>query len=114
MKEFHLKNGVRYQVLAITDSDDRTPGSHNGPESQQFEMTGINDKDEQVGESFFMTKEELGEKMRLPHAITYFSSQARTIYGGLRLTQTSNKLFTMRHLIVGLGRGPRAYDIEVD
>ena len=35
------------------------------------------------------------------------------IYGGLHLTQTSDKLFTMHHLIVGLGRGPRAYDIEV-
>ena len=113
-KECHLKNGVRYQVLNITDSNNKTPGSRNGPKGQQFEMTGINDKDEQMGESFFMTKEEVGEKMRLPHAITYFSSQARTIYGGLRLTQTSHKLFTMRHLIVGLGRGPRACDIEVD
>ena len=105
-KERHLKHGVRYQVLAITDNDDETP--------VQFEMTGINDKDERVGESFFMTKEELGEQMRLSHAITYFSSQARTIYGGLRLTQTRDKLFTMRHLIVGLGRGPRSYNIEVD
>ena len=53
-----------------------------------------------------MAKEELGEQMRLPHAIAYFSSQARTIYSGLRLTQTSHKLFTMRRLIVGLGRAP--------
>ena len=60
-----------YQVLATTDSDDETPA--------QLGMASINDKDERVEESFFMTTGELGEKVRLPQAITYFSSQARTI-----------------------------------
>ena len=79
-----------------------------------FGMITLTDEDEQVGDSFFLSKEELGSKMRLSHAITYFSSQARTIHGPLRLAQTSNRRFTIRHLIVGLGRGPISTDIEVD
>ena len=77
-KEKYLKNGVRYKVLAITaesDSDDDIEVSH------QFEMASVNDEGEQVGTSFVLTKEELGSKMRLSHAITYLSRQARTIIG---------------------------------
>ena len=110
-KEQHLKNGVRYKLLAITaesDSDDEEAVPSN------FEMTAVNDEDEPLGTSFVLTIQELGSKMRLSHAITYFSSQARTIHGGLRLAQTSSKLFTLRHLIVGLGRGPVGADIQVE
>ena len=79
-------------------------------------MTAVNDEDEPLGTSFVLTIQELGSKMRLSHAITYFSSQARTIHGELRLAlaQTSSKLFTLRHLIVGLGRGPVGADIQVE
>ncbi len=110
-KEKHLKNGVRYKLLAITaesDSDDEEAAPSN------VEMTAVNDEDEPLGTSFVLTIQELGSKMRLSHAITYFSSQARTIHGGLRLAQTSSKLFTLRHLIVGLGRGPVGADIQVE
>jgi len=110
-KEQNLKNGVRYRLLAITaesDSDDEEPASPN------FEMTAVDDEDKPLGTSFMLTMQELGSKMRLSHAITYFSSQARTIHGGLRLAQTSSKLFTLRHLIVGLGRGPIGADIQVE
>ncbi len=110
-KEKNLKNGVRYKLLAITaesDSDDDAAASPN------FELTAVDDEEKQLGTSFMMTREELGSKMRLSHAITYFSSQARTIHGGLRLAQTSSKLFTLRHLIVGLGRGPVGADIQVE
>ena len=106
-----MKNGVRYKLLAITaesDSDDEEAAPSN------FEMTAVNDEDEPLGTSFVLTIQELGSKMRLSHAITYFSSQARTIHGGLRLAQTSSKLFTLRHLIVGLGRGPVGADIQVE
>ena len=48
----------------------------------------------------------LAKKLLLSHAITYGSSQARTIYGPLRLMQTDHKMMTMRRLIVGLGRAP--------
>jgi hypothetical protein len=110
-KEQNLKNGVRYRLLAITaesDSDDE------GPATPNFEMTAVDDEDKPLGTSFVLTIQELGSKMRLSHAITYFSSQARTIHGGLRLAQTSSKLFTLRHLIVGLGRGPVGADIQVE
>ena len=100
-----MKNGVRYKVVAITDEDD---GDH------CFELRRVKDKGEAVGESFVMEKKELGSKMRLPHAITYFSSQARTIVGGLRLAQTDSRLFTLRHLIVGLGRAPIGADVQVE
>ena len=53
-----------------------------------------------------MTPEEVGEKLLLSHAITYDSSQARTIYGPLRLMQTDHKMMTLRRLIVGVGRAP--------
>ena len=104
-----MKNGVRYNVLAITEEEDQDNAL-----THMFELIAISDEDEHVGNSFFLSKEEMGSKMRLSHAITYFSSQARTIYGPLRLAQTSNKRFTIRHLIVGLGRGPLSADLEVD
>ena len=99
----HVKNGVRYKVRAITEE-----------EGYKFEMITVTDEDKESGKSFFMTADELGNKMRLSYAITYFSSQARTINGPLRLAQTSNKKFTLRHLIVGLGRGPSGQDIQVE
>ena len=104
-----LKNGVRYKVLAITEEEDQDNAL-----THMFELIAISDEDEHVGNSFFLSKEEMGSKMRLSHAITYFSSQARTIHGPLRLSQTSNRRFTIRHLIVGLGRGPIGADIEVE
>ena len=104
-----LKNGVRYKILSITEEEDQ-----NKVLTHMYEMITITDEDEHVGNSFFLSKEEMGSKMRLSHAITYFSSQARTIHGPLWFAQTSNKRFTIRHLIVGLGRGPLSTDIEVD
>jgi hypothetical protein len=103
--EKHLKNGVRYQVVEITDEGDEDPN---------FELRRVKDQGEVVGESFLMTKEELGSKMRLTHAVTYFSTQARTIVGGLRLAQTSSRFFTLRYLIVGLGRAPIGADVQVE
>ena len=104
--ERHLKNGVRYKVRAITEEED--------DDQPCFEMIAVTDDDQESGESFIMTAAELGKKMRLSYAITYFSSQARTINGPLRLAQTSSKNFTLRHLIVGLGRGPASQDIQVE
>jgi hypothetical protein len=103
--EKHLKNGVRYKAVQIRDEDDEDPN---------FELRRVKDQGEVVGESFLMTKEELGCRMRLTHAITNFSSQARTIVGGLRLAQTTSRLFTLRHLVVGLGRSPIGADVQVE
>ena len=99
------QNGVRYQVKEITDEDEN---KHN------FEMVAVADDNREIGESFFMTPEDLGSKMRLCCAMTYFSSQARTINGPLRLAQTPHPNFTLRHLIVGLGRGPVSSNIQVE
>ena len=103
--EKHLKNGVLFKIVEITDEGDEDPN---------FEPRRVKDQGELVGDSFLMSKEELGSKMRLTHAITYFSSQARTIVGGLRLSQTDSRLFTLRHLIVGLGRAPIGADVQVE
>ena len=101
----HIKNGVRYRVKEITEEEEN---KHN------FEMIAVADDNREIGESFYKTPQELGKEMRLSYAITYFSSQARTINGPLRLAQTSSKNFTLRHLIVGLGRGPVSRDIQVE
>ena len=102
-----LKNGARYRVKEITEGEEEE-NKHN------FEMIAVADDNREIGESFIMTPEDLGSKMRLSYAITYFSSQARTINGPLRLAQTSHPNFTLRHLIVGLGRGPVSSDIQVE
>ena len=100
------ENGVIYKVRAITEEED--------DDQPHFEMIAVTDDNQEIGESFIMTPEDLGSKMRLSYAITYFSSQARIINGPLRLAQTSHKNFTLRHLIVGLGRGPLSSDIQVE
>ena len=95
----HIKNGTRYKVIEI--AQDVTT------------LYQVNDKDEQVGETCTMTPQEVGEKLLLSHAITYDSSQARTIYGDLRLMQTDHKMMTLRRLIVGLGRAPDGALVQV-
>ena len=60
-----------------------------------------------------MPEKEVVRDLRLQHAITYDSSQARTIYGPLRLEQTDHRHFSHRRLIVGLGRGPVGSQISV-
>ena len=104
-KEKYLKNGVRYKVLEITDEGDDDP---------MFELRQVKDQGELVGDSFIMDKQDMGSKIRLTHAITYFSTQARTIVGGLRLVETSSRLFTLNYLIVGLGRAPVGADVQVE
>ena len=94
-----IKNGARYQVFDIVQD--------------VITLYQVNDKDEQVGETFTMTPQEVGEKLLLSHAITYDSSQARTIYGNLRLMQTDHKMMTLRRLIVGLGRAPDGNKVQV-
>ena len=79
----------------------------------EFDLTPIDDNGEATGKSESMDADELSAKMRLTHAITYFSSQARTIHNGLRLTDTHKPRFSIRHLIVGLGRAPVGCNVEV-
>ena len=94
-----IKNGTRYKVIDIA--------------SETVNLDQINDRGEEFGKAFEMTPEEVGEKLLLSHAITYDSSQARTIYGPLRLMQTDHKMMTLRRLIVGLGRAPDGALVQV-
>ena len=103
--DYQLQNGRRYQVMAIAITEDS---------STEFEMACVNDKDEKVSETIMMSEEDLARTMRLTHAFTYYSSQARTITGELRLCDTDHRHFSLRHLIVGLGRAPRGDVVQVE
>ena len=97
-----LKNGLRYRVVTTEK------------EEEGFTLQQVDDKDETAGETFTIDTARLASSLRLSHAICYFSCQARTITGGLRLSQTNHKYSTIRHLVVGLGRGPEGHCIEVE
>jgi hypothetical protein len=94
-----LKNGLRYRVEEL---------------GANLTLRCIGDGGEQRGEQFTLAVAEVAKSLRLTHAICYYSTQARTIHGPLRLAQTSHRMFTLTHLIVGLGRGPCGDDIEVE
>ena len=101
-KDSGLKNGLRYRVVQVRDA--------------MVDLVQLNKDDEvpEGGTSFELLKVEVAAKLRLTHAITYFSSQARTILGSLRLVDTASQHFTLRHLIVGLGRAPNGSDVQVE
>ena len=80
----------------------------------EFGMVCVNDKGERVSGTFMMPEADLVRTMRLRHAFTYYSSQARTITGELRLCNTNHRHFTLRHLIVGLGRAPSGHFVQVE
>ena len=61
-----------------------------------------------------MSTELISHKFVPVHAITYDSSQARTLHGGVRLAQTDHPRMTVRKLIVGLGRAPAGCDVQVE
>jgi hypothetical protein len=96
----HLQHALRYQVLATTDA--------------QTELVKIDDEGKTKEEPFAMPTSEVPEKMRLTHAMTVDSSQARTLYGAVRLTQTSHPHMSRRRLIVALGRVPDGSMLEIE
>ena len=95
-----LKNGFRCMVLSL--------------EGESVELVKLDKDDAASGDSFELSVLDVANKLRLTHAITYFSSQARTITGSLRLTETKSKNFNIRCLIVGLGRAPNGWDVQVE
>ncbi len=97
-----LKNGLRYMVLELP-----------GEEVKTFSLQGVNDDDRPVGTPFAVTREALVTSLRLTHAICYFSCQARTIKGPLRLADTRHRYFNIRHLVVGCGRAPEGSFVQV-
>ena len=66
-----LKHGFRYKVLNIGEFF--------------IEVIKLDKDDAGSGDSFVLPKPEVASKLRLTHAITYFSSQARTITGSCLL-----------------------------
>ncbi len=96
----HLHHALRYKVEAVND--------------EQTTLVRINDEGQIVGEPFELLTSEAPAKMRLAHAMTVDSSQSRTMYGTVRLTQTSHPHMSLRRLIVALGRVPEGSQIEVE
>jgi hypothetical protein len=77
-------------------------------------LVWIDDAGAARGEPFEMGLEDVARDLRLTHALVYYSCQARTIHGPLRLAQTDSRWFSLRHLIVGLGRAPAGCCVEVE
>jgi hypothetical protein len=79
-----LRNGLRYQVVDWGNAD-------KAPCGDKVRLVQIDDSSQHIGEPFEITKEAVAEKLRLTHALCYFSVQARTIRGPLRLAQTDHE-----------------------
>jgi hypothetical protein len=94
-----LKNSLRYRVEELGENPT---------------LRCIGDGGEARGEPFPLAVDEVAKNLRLTHALCYFSTQARAIYGPMRLAETSHPRFEMMHRILGLGRGPTGADIEVE
>ena len=126
-----IKNGLRYKVIEIQRcpvleevfSDDDEECDDEDAEGEvvdvpsavpKFKLALCDDDDAVKGSPFEMDATELGTKMRMTYAITYFSCQARTLKHGVRLAQTDSEHFTLRHLIVGLGRAPTGDNVQVE
>jgi hypothetical protein len=91
-----LKNGLRYRVEEVAAT---------------ARLVRIDDA---VAAPCQMSLEDVVRDLRLTHALCFYSCQACTIHGKLRLTQTDSRLFMLRHLIVGLGRTPAGREVEVE
>lgn len=100
IKDCDLKNACRYMVKQVTP--------------QTTEIVRINDRGEEIMDPCTLATPLVPSKMRLTWAITYDSSQGRTLHGGIRLTQTKHHHMNLRRLITGLGRAPSGADVEVE
>ena len=97
------RNGLRCKVVELPPAD-----------KDEYMVQNVNDRGDLVGAVFSINTDRMAMSLRLSHAICYFSAQARTITGGLRLAQTSHPHFNIRHLVVGLGRAPEGCNVEVE
>ena len=97
---FELKNALRYRVRHVTEAT--------------TELVRIDDRGKELAPPFTLPTPIVPYKLRLTFAITYDSSQARTLHDGIRLTQTRHPRMSLRRLVVGLGRAPDGADVEVE
>jgi len=97
---YDLKNSLRYLIRSVT--------------ADTTELVRVDDKDVEQGESINIATPMVPLKLRLSYAITYDSSQSRTLRDGIRLSQLDHPRMSLRRLIVGLGRAPCGADVEVE
>ena len=84
---------MEYEVLTFNDQIVRLRHLH---PSSDFEKHGA---------PFELPHEETALKMRLQHALCYYTAQGRTLRDGLVVcTDTKHPAFSRRHLITGIGR----------
>ena len=101
-REEHIINGLEYEVLAIGDSIVRL---------RKLDPSGDTDKH---GAPFELPHKETALKMRLQHALCYYTAQGRTLRDGVVVcTDTSHPVFSRRHLITGIGRVGDTSSMEV-
>ena len=65
------------------------------------------------GDPFTVPTPDMARLLRLTHALTIDSSQARTIFGNVVVVETDHPLFSLRRLIAALGRSPKACNVQV-
>ena len=66
------------------------------------------------GQPFELSHEETATKLRLQHALCYYTAQGRTLRDGLVVcADTDHAAFSKRHLITGIGRVGVAVDMEI-
>jgi hypothetical protein len=111
---YNIKNALRFQVLTI-DAEVTTLALINdaGKQGAQF-LTAEELAEDTRWNPITMATELVSHKFVPVHAITYDSSQARTLHNGVRLAQTDHPRMTLRRLIVGLGRAPAGCDVQVE
>lgn len=95
----HLKNGLLYAIVSVDD--------------ETCSLSRVTDETCSLA-MFQLPTQNVPGLMRLTYAITYDSSQSRTLYGTVRLAQTDHSKMTLRKLIVGLGRAPEGKMVEVE
>ena len=96
--KYNLKTGLFYKVLEI---------------SKNVKLVKLDKDMNNTDEEMSIPIEIIPQKLLLSYAFTYYKSQARTIKGSIRLAETHHKHFTLRHLIVGLGRAPLGEFVQV-
>ena len=93
-------NGLEYEVLGTTDSTVR--------------LRELDPSDEEHGDPFELSYSETAQRMRLQHALCYYTCEGKTFRDGLCvLYDTSDKYFSRRHLIVGISRCGEGCDVQI-
>ena len=101
-REQNIVNGLEYEILSTTDTTVQLRQLHPSGDATKH------------GEPFELPHEETANKFRLQHALCYYTAQGRTLRDGLVIcADTDHRMFSIRHLIVGIGRVGAAIDMEV-